>query len=226
MDGGDLLFIDKDNLTHRMLSSLPQSSAYFQSSQGPNGIIFASHSGPYNRNQWLGFISSDIQVDNINLHQQSEEYFADSGIILQKCDTSCSKPYNNLLSGQGSWIVSCPVREGSNIFIKKHQLCNETNRFKMEWQYGVSVPRGMSLEVICEGTRVRANSKYVFVLTPKEVIILCSEQGVQVKKIKLWNKQRRGRWSESSVVTSEKYILASRLLMDDEEGHPGRELWR
>ena len=112
------------------------------------------------------------------------------------------------------------------MFIKKHQFCIETNRFRKEWQYGVSVPRGMSLEVICEGTRVCANSKYVFVLTPKEVIILCSEQGVQVKKIKLWNKQRRGRWSESSVVTSEKYILASRLLMDDEEGHPGRELWR
>ena len=112
------------------------------------------------------------------------------------------------------------------MFIKKHQFSNETNRFKKEWQYGVTVPRGMSVEVVCEGMRVRANSKYIFVLTPKEVIILCHERGVQVKKIKLWSKQRRGRWSESSVVTSERYIFATRLLMNDEEGYPGRELWR
>ena len=66
----------------------------------------------------------------------------------------------------------------------------------------------------------------MIVLTPKDIVILSLEYGVLVKKIKLWNQQRKGRWSESSVVASDRYLLATRQLQNDEEGHPGRELLR
>ena len=112
------------------------------------------------------------------------------------------------------------------MFINKHKFSKNTNRFSKEWQYEASVPSGVRIESICEGIRVHANSEYVFVLVPKEVIILSMEQGLRVKRIKLWSRQRKGRWSQSSVVTSERYLLVTRLLQKDEEGHPGRELWR
>ena len=221
----NVAFVKKEDLTHRTLMSLPRSLAYLQSSLGEEGIIFAIHSGPGSGNLWLGYISSDVQMDGLDC-QELEGLLVGNGIILQNCDTSCSYPYNNLLSGKGLWIVSCSIREGCNMFINKHQFSKNTNRFSKEWQYEVSVPSGVSIESICEGIRVHANSEYVFVLVPKEVIILSLEQGLRVKRIKLWSKQRKGRWSQSSVVTSERHLLVTRLLQKDEEGHPGRELWR
>ena len=102
---------------------------------------------------------------------------------------------------------------------------NTIIQFK-KWQHGIVVPSSVRLSSICEGIRIRANSKNVIVLTPKEIVILTLDHGDLVKKIKFWNRQRKGRWSQSSVVASERYLLATRLLQNDEEGHPGRELLR
>ena len=110
------------------------------------------------------------------------------------------------------------------MYIKKHKFTKDTCRFRKEWQHGMCVPSGVSSAY--EGIRIRANSKCVIVMTPKSIVILTLDHGDLVKKIKFWNRQREGRWSQSSVVASERHLLATRLLQNDEVGHPGRELLR
>lgn len=115
--------------------------------------------------------------------------------------------------------------------IKRHSFLKDILRFREVWNYEMCIPAAHRLSTTCEGIRVHANSEYVFVLTPKDIVILSLDYGVLVEKIKLWDRQRKGRWSQgefshSSVVASQRYLLATRQLQNDEEGHPGRELFR